>query len=1544
MKHRRQNSALESRRGLYFSLAMIFIMLLSVSGVLAFDFDNIKTYDPANETILIQNSIWPIGIPTSDVASLKLVTPHENYVMPGLDRQIAVIRVTNYDGSYSNAIQNMKLIDLNTNAEISRRVYYQINNPKTVQEPDYGNPICDVMQTLENGTQIMGNCQENITGYHPEQRNHWETLDVSQPLPTDHPVDIAVVTDVKNGDKGEWIMTAYGVQLTEWAGWTTALNNNLVAYYNMSTVEEYIFSVSNLTVNAGTPALKDDGIIGYGANMSAGNSYKFTPSASGVGNLSVNTSFNIWLKTNSAPATSDVFIDNYVGGGTGWVLQVDASTASSIKLVGWSGNIVCANAVYQNKWFDIAVRRNDTSIAMFLNGTECGGTTTVAGLPKLRAAIIFADNANFAGNAGTAIYDEFGWWTRVLTDTEIVQLYNNGAGISWNVTTPNPILGLTALNAAPANETNFTNVALGNLFQTFNTTATAVNGNFSSATLYIWNASNTIFNQTTVVVNGTANATSINASLINYPNGKYHWSVLWTAVNSTSSFSNFSNGGGNWTFNINDSVSPNVQIVYPSNANYSTNVSDLNYTVYDLNLQSCWYSLDNSTTNVTIVCGTNLTGQTSIEGWNTWKVWANDTANHVNVSTINFFKDTVKPNVLLVDPQDLNYSTNISILNYTVSDLNLQSCWYSTDNASTNVTGVCGNNATDLTSIEGWNTWWVWANDTVNNVNSSKVSFFKDTTNPQIKIIYPTAASYNYNVSDLNYTVYDANLQSCWYSINAGANTSIACGANLTGQTSVEGNNTWMVYSNDTLNNVNYSIVSFQKDSVIPVTAITNKNHIYFGNYVLINYTISDSHLDSAWYTFDFGVTNITFMKDGVQTDIINATPSFPNADSGAFSALGGLEIKVNKDVLIRKVMQRSDKTQKTALVCSARDCAGASSLGTAEFSGAAATFSNPVKLSSGSTYYILVNGTSETRAINTTVAFPVSSEYLNFTNGVNPDTGLLDSATSYDIVNVTFIPYGPLNISINPVGDRFMTIYANDTFGGFNSSSLNFTVFNGTFIFNPSVEETTGQNYNLTINQNQSLILNSARLAFNNTIYSIQNSSITYYHSLITPFVESFSTVKSFVYLFNATYGPYNEIVNSTVRAQTINQFLLSFCSGRGITFLNFTFADESSSAPLNATIDSSSWAYWLISSGQSYNKTMSFTNLTVNPSYAFCGSQNYSQMNSLYSVKYSSSQGGTYPQRTYSTLSVLSNSTLNKVLLLASSTVGQYVTFQVINPALQPLSGVSVVAMQGATIIDSKVTDSSGGAILWLEPTATYDMTFSKAGYTTFATSLNPSQTSYTITLVQIGGSNVTNVNSGTTYSMIPIDQYLNFSTNYTFSFGINSTLNSISAWGFNVTNSTGGVLYDFSSASNGGSQNASLNTSSYDAISINAFWTSGGTTNAVSRSYVMINLEGSQYSIFNAAKDLKNYVGAGMFGITPFALNIMIFLFILITVGITSWKFGIYSPAAIAALVFAEVLLFDAVLGMVALPLHAHQGMLTVIAGIALVGLLIKEATGF
>ncbi len=135
---------------------------------------------------------------------------------------------------------------------------------------------------------------------------------------------------------------------------------------------------------------------------------------------------------------------------------------------------------------------------------------------------------------------------------------------------------------------------------------------------------------------------------------------------------------------------------------------------------------------------------------------------------------------------------------------------------------------------------------------------------PIVNLTYPfNNTNYSAVQTHLNYTAIDADLDSCWYSLDNGlTNTTLACGTNITGINSSQGNNNWRVYANDSSGNERFSLSSFFVDSISPSLSIIMpaNNSIAPNTTIYVNYAVSDlgSGLNSCWWTNSSGARNTT--------------------------------------------------------------------------------------------------------------------------------------------------------------------------------------------------------------------------------------------------------------------------------------------------------------------------------------------------------------------------------------------------------------------------------------------------------------------------------------------------------------------------------------------------------------------------------------------------------------------------------------------------------------------------------------------------------------
>ncbi len=192
-------------------------------------------------------------------------------------------------------------------------------------------------------------------------------------------------------------------------------------------------------------------------------------------------------------------------------------------------------------------------------------------------------------------------------------------------------------------------------------------------------------------------------------------------------------------------------------------------------------------------------------------------------------------------------------------------------------------------SDNGWgiatNTTFFWIVDPVNN----EVYRYEgsDSINPDISIVFPSNnTNSSDNTLDVNYTVNDdKKLDSCWYSNDTySTNTTITCGTNITTIMWADGEHNLTIWVNDSINNINSSIIFFTIDTTAPILTIdepvqdqafNSKDNIQF------NFTVSDTTLnvDTCWFTNHTDGENITIPCEGGNFNI-------SQAGSGTFQAV----------------------------------------------------------------------------------------------------------------------------------------------------------------------------------------------------------------------------------------------------------------------------------------------------------------------------------------------------------------------------------------------------------------------------------------------------------------------------------------------------------------------------------------------------------------------------------------------------------------------------------------------------------------------------------
>ena len=221
-------------------------------------------------------------------------------------------------------------------------------------------------------------------------------------------------------------------------------------------------------------------------------------------------------------------------------------------------------------------------------------------------------------------------------------------------------------------------------------------------------------------------------------------------------------------------------------------------------------------------------------------------------------------------------------------------------------------------------------------------------------------------------------------------------------------------------------------------------------------------------------------------------------------------------------------------------------------------------------------------------------------------------------------------------------------------------------------------------------------------------------------------------------------------------------------------------------------------------YPASAGLSEANENNSFAFCLSPGDEVLSTTISLDYRNSES---QQRSFaSSLTTLSNSTVDKTLFLLPTVAGIFTKFQTTNSNGDPLSGVLGVisrTIEGVPDVEivSGSTDSSGFVSFFLNPDVTYGGTFSKTGFPDNVFTFVPTSEIRTV-IMGVGTGligNGTQLALNTTYEITPRNSTLQNQTDITFGFNVSST-QAVNFISMNISNSSGSQLLFVSDTSAG------------------------------------------------------------------------------------------------------------------------------------------------
>jgi len=399
--------------------------------------------------------------------------------------------------------------------------------------------------------------------------------------------------------------------------------------------------------------------------------------------------------------------------------------------------------LYKNKWYHlVGVWEGSTTgnVYLYINGENVANGNYTGSITSDHALQIGGGEAwSDAWRYFNGIIDEVRIYNRALSPDEIrmhylsefqkynstqYRFYNNITELAEGTYTyygwANDTAGNTGSTETRTLTVDTTPPAITITYPTSNSVKNnyIINGTSTDANL---NYTNISIKQGATIINSTTTTSSSWEVSLYVPDGVYN--ITATA------YDNAGNSNSTTVTNVTIDTTPpttTATAVKDDGSSYTfgtwTNSSYINVTLSCSDSVGCdtiQYCTDTDNT-----CNPNITYsspvQITTEGTSYIRFRSNDTAGNLETTKSETIKiDTILPAITINSPSSKTYYSTTLQLITTISDPNLDTCWYSLNNINT--TFNC--TYTTFTASSGSNTITVYANDTAGNIGNASVTF-----------------------------------------------------------------------------------------------------------------------------------------------------------------------------------------------------------------------------------------------------------------------------------------------------------------------------------------------------------------------------------------------------------------------------------------------------------------------------------------------------------------------------------------------------------------------------------------------------------------------------------------------------------------------------------------------------------------------------------------------------------------------------------------------------------------------------------------------------
>ncbi len=299
-----------------------------------------------------------------------------------------------------------------------------------------------------------------------------------------------------------------------------------------------------------------------------------------------------------------------------------------------------------------------------------------------------------------------------------------------------------------------------------------------------------------------------------------------------------------------DTMGPRIRFISPGNNSIHQPGENLDFEVYDGNLDSVNYSIDGSLVQP-FVSPYDISTTGWAEGMYNITISAKDTKGNSVKNIFSVIIDSTKPEILLNSPENNSVIPRGIYINLSIYDSNLNHANYSRNQGST-ITFSEPYNISTATWGSGKNTIYVNAQDQAENSISVWFNFTIDYNSPSIYLSYPLNNSIIAGGIILDFSVSDSNLDHVNYSINTGPEILIFDPFKISTSEWTDGEYTILFNAIDLAGNQKSSWYFFTIDSTKPEIILNSPtNNSKHKTETTLDFSITDSHLAGASYSIN---------------------------------------------------------------------------------------------------------------------------------------------------------------------------------------------------------------------------------------------------------------------------------------------------------------------------------------------------------------------------------------------------------------------------------------------------------------------------------------------------------------------------------------------------------------------------------------------------------------------------------------------------------------------------------------------------------------------